>query len=72
MQYLTIAIQGRLIYPNSPVLEENFSPDGQEEVVNVRTPITSTPCPVVLLVDLGYQHQSDLQPLHWAQRQLEV
>ena len=52
IRYLTITMQGRLIYPNSPVLEENFPLDGQEEVANVRTPIMSTACPVVLLLDL--------------------
>jgi hypothetical protein len=52
IHYLTITMQGRLIYPNSPVLEEHFPLDGREEVVNVRTPITSTACPVVLLLDL--------------------
>jgi hypothetical protein len=49
---LTTTMQGRLIYPNSPILEENSLSDGQEEVANVRTPITSTPTPVALLLDL--------------------
>jgi hypothetical protein len=52
LQHLTTIIQGRLIYPNSPILEENLPLDGQEEVANVRTPITSTPTPVALLLDL--------------------
>ena len=53
IHYLTtITMQGRLIYLNSPILEENLPQDGQEEVANVRTPITSTPIPVALLLDL--------------------
>ena len=46
------AMQERLIYLNSPILEENLPLDGQEEVANVRTPITSMPTPVALLLVL--------------------
>jgi hypothetical protein len=52
IQYLTTTMQGRLIYPNFPILEENLLLDGQEEVANVRTPITPTPTPVALLLVL--------------------
>ena len=47
-----LAMQGRLIYRNSLILEETLPLDGQEEVANVRTPISSTPTPVALLLDL--------------------
>ena len=59
-------MQGRLIYTNSPILE-NLLLDGQEEVANVRTPITSAPTPATILLDPEYQ--PGLQPLHWAQKQ---
>jgi hypothetical protein len=40
IQYLTTTMQGKLFYPNSPVLEDILALDGQEEVADVRTPIT--------------------------------
>jgi hypothetical protein len=65
-------MQGKLIYRNSPTLEEILLLDGQGEVANVQTPISQTPIRVALLLDLLLQHRSDLQLLHWEQKQMEV
>jgi hypothetical protein len=70
--YLTTILQGRLIYRNSPILEETSPMDGQEEAANARTPISPTLIPVDHLLDLELQHQSALSPLHWVRKRTEA